>query len=340
MKLLWIGDMHVQVSNLDESQRLFDWLSSVAANKSVDAVVFAGDQYNDFGIKRVEVDEFWHKNLASLKTLKKKVYLITGNHDLNSDGSSSALTVLSGDGVIVVDKPVKICGDIGMIPFIRDNNEFTKALTSLHSQGAEVVYCHQEFNGCQYENGFYAPHGADLNLIPDGVAVISGHIHKKQKVGKVFYPGTPRHLNRSDIGEVKGIYLFDGRESEFFQTPANVASPFKEVIITEAGITVDGIKSELSFDQIKKNFDSRTYVDIKGSKEFVIGAAGLVPDSAKIRTFIASQEVKTVSESNGIPLAFVQFAKEYIKDKKLDDNTAMSVISKVYEKCPILRMGL
>lgn len=325
--ILFVGDPHVQKTNLEESERLMKWIVTVAQAHNAQ-ILLAGDLYNDFAVKRVEVEEFWNRHLRAMG----RPIVLTGNHDMNSDCSSSALTVHRDQCALLVDGPMKI-NDVGFLPFIRDNQVFIKEALGLYQQGVRLIFCHAEFAGSQYENGFYAPHGIDLMEMPSDLLFISGHIHKQQEFGNVWYPGTPRQLTRSDVGQTKGVWIISAATGvlsrNFIPTPENVCVPFKQITITPDTKEIPGIPES-----------DRVYVDIQGPKEFIDKMLKKIPNQAKIRTFPDQEKpVHGISESDGIPVAFLKYAAKYAADKQLPPEVAKAVMDKIYHKCPMLKMG-
>jgi DNA repair exonuclease SbcCD nuclease subunit len=322
-KFLWVGDPHVKKSNIEESERLMSWADDLAYNSNI-PMILAGDQYNDFGIARVETVRFWEKFFASAKS---KIVAIVGNHDANADMSMNFMTIHS-DHVLVIDKPTMI-GSIGLLPFYRQNDTFVHYMNELSHSGASYLFCHQEFNGCQYENGFYAPGGVDPNLIPKSIdLVISGHIHKHQRFDKVWYPGTARHLTKSDIGEEKGVFKIDIRNGfEKILTPVDVSEPFTELNVTPE------FKGDLS-----SLISPRTFVNIKGPASFVKLMLKKMPDGVKVRPLVDSETVETtIKESEGIPKAFLSFAMDYANKNNLGNSDIKAILNKIYDKCPVLK---
>lgn len=330
MRILWMGDPHVQKSNLEESKRLAYWTREIRDLHRPDHTVIAGDLYNDFGTKRVEVDEFW---TAILRDVLPDSIVLEGNHDQTPDGSESALAVHEGR-CFLVRRATMYHGNVGLMPFVRDNDDFLHLCQALYNQGARVIFCHADVNGAQYENGFYSPHGADISGLPKDLKLISGHIHKQQEFGNVWFPGTPRHLTRSDVGEQKGLWLIDtvSGERQFFPTPENVATPFRELVITpeNAGAIPD----------FSKVGNERLYVDVHGTKDFVSEILKKVPETARVRTFVdTGSKQSDVNETDGIPLAFMKYAAKYAAENNLTPEVARKVLEKVYAKCPSLRIN-
>jgi hypothetical protein len=56
----------------------------------------------------------------------------------------------------------------------------------------------------------------------EGISYVCGHIHKRQKMGKVWYVGTPFAQEASDINIKKGIWFVEN------DTPVFIKSPFPE----------------------------------------------------------------------------------------------------------------
>ena len=332
MKYVLIGDMHVKKENIEESQRVIDWVISVCQEYRA-TPVFMGDQYDAMGVKRLEIEEFWfHAYNKINQELGVKSISLTGNHDLSSDAKSSAMTVHSDQTTVVDAMGDSLEGNIGFVGFIRDNTAFILKAHEMASSGMKYIFCHAEFNGAQYENGFYAPGGIDIEQLPP-VFFISGHIHKQQKINKaggayIIYTGTPRMLTRSDIGEVKGIHIFDSQTGlDFIPTPKEVAEPFVEVNIKE-GEEVPAFTAT-----------AKTYVNIHGSKDFIKKICKDIPIEAKIRTHPDS-DIKTsdVKESEGIPVAFNKYTKAFFNE--VDLTIAQAVLDSVYKACPSLKLGV
>jgi DNA repair exonuclease SbcCD nuclease subunit len=311
--------MHVKKENIEESSRVIDWIIQLCQQH--DALpVFMGDQYDTMAIKRVEVEEFWYEAYEKIDgKLGRRDGIssisVTGNHDLNSDGSASAMTVHKKQ-THVISAMGKISSELYAIGYVRDNQEFIKCAEHLYGSGAKVILCHAEFNGAEYENGFYAPHGIDLEKCPP-VTFISGHIHKSQKLqasngAVVLYTGTPRHLTRSDAGQVKGVWLMDGTTVDMILTPSAVAEPFVQILIQEG--------ADLGCPVIPSS--GRVYVDIKGSKDFVSEMTKKMPEGARVRTFVDTEVVKSeIKESDGVNVAFKNYLDKYFDNEKIPTTT-------------------
>jgi hypothetical protein len=339
--ILPVGDLHIHKDEVDEGKRFIKWLVEGVkilqknAGKKV-LIVFMGDQHNDFAVMRVEVSEFWSWAYDYIKQeLGHESVSLTGNHDMNQDETASAMTSHSSRTEVISRQPVFLNKSTAAVGFMRKEDLFYTKVMEAYTSGARTIYCHAEFEGSQYENGFYAPHGFNLARYPADLKFVSGHIHLKQEFGAVFYVGSPRQLTRSDLGEVKGIHVIDYSQAgarTFIETPPDVCVPFREIVIEENGPEVD-------LTSIPAN--GRVYIHIKGSKEFARKIAKSIPDGPRIRSSY-TDEVKSfnVKESEGIPSTFNRFAEDYFKTNNVPDHMKTAVLKKIYDACPSLKLGV
>jgi DNA repair exonuclease SbcCD nuclease subunit len=163
-----------------------------------------------------------------------KVILLVGNHDLVGDTQRerqmSALDTLKIGlkNVKIIDRPA-IYDGWGFMPYFSDGERFIEEANKLAEAGVKTLVCHQTFDGSQFENGFYAPEGIDQNRLLV-THIVSGHIHKTQTVGRVFYPGTPKWDTLSDANEAKGIWTFDGQWNMI--DTSEVVEPIRTIVLT------------------------------------------------------------------------------------------------------------
>jgi DNA repair exonuclease SbcCD nuclease subunit len=243
MKVLYIGDMHVQISNLDESDALMNFVVDTIIKHKPDQVVLLGDLLHNFAVVRTEVLDFWKEWLDTISESQKLIVLV-GNHDLANSGNdqykSHALNVfhlMKKKTLSIVDN-AQVHGVIGFVPYMHDQTKFVEIANGLKEFGAKILVVHQDIDGSQYESGFYAPNGVSPDKL-DYPLVIGGHIHKRQRFGKIVLPGTPRWLNNADANEEKGLWLVDHDDNtglivneEFIDT-SSVCAPIYQLSYKE-----------------------------------------------------------------------------------------------------------
>lgn len=213
MKIIRVGDPHIRPSNVEEAEKLMEFILKTVKATKADRLEILGDLFHTHAVIRLEVLLFWNKWLEVFSDIVETVVLV-GNHDMTGDYNSDAHSLsvfkrINSERLKIIDRPTQI-GIFGYIQYIHGESAFTDAVRQLSSGGSKVIVCHTEFSGSQYDNGFYAPHGFNPDTIPVST-VISGHIHKEQIIanGKIDYPGTPKWDTASDANERKGIWLYE-----------------------------------------------------------------------------------------------------------------------------------
>lgn len=269
IKILRVGDPHTMVSNLKDSNALLQFTLDTAIKEKVDAVEFLGDLFHTHAVLRVEIVHFWQKWFQKFEMENIDVRVIVGNHDQpgsrEKEQEMNALDVFideTGDSFrTIINEPMIIDG-IAYIPYMSDKDEFVRAAMKLAEEGATTtLVCHQTFTGAVYENGQPAEDSVFPDIIPQ-TQIISGHIHKEQEFGKVFYQGTAKYDKLSDANEKKGIWLYTHNDDRSVKTRNKIST---EKIVSAIYKFV--INEGEDVPPIKKN--SRTYLEFKGKSAWI-----------------------------------------------------------------------
>lgn len=209
MKILRLGDMHVKVSNLEESERLLKFVLDTALERKIDRLEILGDLYDTHSIIRLEVMEFWDRWLHILAKQSFNTVVLVGNHDISGNYSTTYSSLSPFRDLDIVVYEPEVTGPFGYLPYIHDRDEFIKEANNLANLGARFLVSHNTYEGSKYDNGMYAPDGVDPDLVDDRIhTLLSGHVHTEQEFGRVVYPGTARWSTQSDANKRKGLHLF------------------------------------------------------------------------------------------------------------------------------------
>ena len=320
MKILAVGDVHIEPHTIDDCAALIQFVLQIAKETSPDLVLFLGDQYHHHSILHVPCLAFWKSAFTALRAAGLKVAALIGNHDMTGvEGANChAMLAHTGDGVKIIDKPT-LLGALLLMPYYSDREAFAKECVKYRpptpeeeevdqwqgGQFARTVICHQTFQGGTYDNGFYAKDGIDTELIPQE-KIISGHIHTPQSWGKTIYLGSPRWRTLSDANVERAIWLMEfegGRLTK--QTPYSTGDVCKRV-----WHLVDTPEAPIS--QVFNTKDSYR-VDIKGPADYVERRKKeLQAPGVRVNCFPDQKsECLQVRESEGVEVAFKKFFGRY-----------------------------
>jgi DNA repair exonuclease SbcCD nuclease subunit len=343
-KFLLVGDMHVRKDNLEESKRVLGFVNKTAQEEEADTIVFMGDQFDTHGVAHLEVVKLWTDALLEASKIAQ-IVMIHGNHDMDGSQSLSWNSIFEHGpkyGVTSITKPVQIFKETKLskttvvaMPYVKSSEEFSDTIKSMKDKvdGQLVVLCHQEFKNASYGNGFYAPHGVDLNddRIQD-VMFISGHIHKHQiletKEGNtsVNYVGTPRPVSITETDEkyLSVLQVECTVDTRTIPIPEEIAEPFRTVVIKEG----ESFSPPLEL-------KTRTVFEFHGSKEFVKASSDSLPKGSKVRTFTAqTKKTSSYKESEGVSAALMRYINETCAKKGVSVDSLMQVVDHV---CPEIK---
>jgi DNA repair exonuclease SbcCD nuclease subunit len=319
-RVLIVGDPHVTAEELRDSERLLELICDTAHREQVDTVLFLGDLYHTHAVINVEVMAFWRRWFVKLSKASS-VFVLLGNHDMPGNEASKAHALMAHEdqeGVTVIDTPRALAFQraVAFVPYMSNSLEFLKAATAL---GGKTLVCHQTFTGSRFDNGMYAPDGADSNLLPQEF-VISGHIHTPQSFGKVWYPGAPRWRTLSDANVSRAIWVveFDDsgkvmnkkafdtggacRQIRFCKVTAvehegALVPAFEPRVELKDGVPIDGVDWRF---------------DIEGPSSFVeTTAKWLQGPGRRVRTNVTDGPEVKLKESMGIVEAFLEHMKAF-----------------------------
>lgn len=347
-----VGDMHVRKEDIPEAEKFIKWLvANVIAFNTKDpkalvraVLMFMGDQYHLFGVKNVEVEKFWTWAFTYIHVnLGYPALGIIGNHDMNQEETANSMDVHNDHVHTIGAEGMMLTPTVGVVGFIRNEDLFHAKVMELYNAGARKVFCHADFDGAQFESGYYSPHGFKLDRYPADLNFFSGHVHLKQEFGNIYYFGTPRHLTKSDIDEKKGVHLMDLNTGFmlFSPTPQEVWSPFVRVDVIEGS---EGVKDKINLiENYAREFTSpsRIYAHITGTKEYVKKTERSLPGGIKISSTYTDEDSKPaeIRESEGIPVTFHKFSVDFFQKNNVPADIQAEVLERVHKLCPSLKQG-
>ena len=308
-KYIYVGDPHVTQNNIKESENLLNFIKNTAIQNKVNNIIILGDLFDTHGVIRSEVLNFWDRWLRELSK-QFKVTILVGNHDMilgdSEYAGASPLNCLRQKyhyTLNIVDNPI-IIDRIGFISFTDSKSDFLNKSSYLRDNGATLLIAHQTFIGAEYESGFPAEDGIDIDSVPQE-AIISGHIHKSQQIGKVFYPGAPRWLKSTDADTDKGIWLFEHNKE-------NPAIYIKTFISTRDIVTpiIKIVFKEGDPEPVLPN-NAKVALELIGESSWIAKMRKQYKGKASIRAIPSDRKAASVDKSKLVDIE--QFLAGYVK---------------------------
>jgi len=267
VKILHTSDLHFSGRSSEELEySLFVWrkIQEIALDKSVDAILLAGDVFDRF----LDLKDFRKDFLDCISEQSPPIYAITGNHeyigktdrDEFHSFSLSPVQWFYEPGFFQVDKG---SWELILIPYSPSTLRYREweippkskpRILMAHGILPEALI----YTGPSSEEG---DHILELDLLqrfePDSVAL--GHIHKATKLENlsfpVFYCGSPRIWRRGEEG-VRSVNLFCLDSSTGFQVesiPIREAGINREIILQ---VTPSG---EIPIERLLEFLNSKEY---------------------------------------------------------------------------------
>jgi len=191
------GDEHNTQKTLARTQHLYELLESFQKD-----VIHLGDIFHT---KEQVSSKALNLVYRLLKQSKINHVILVGNHDFHSaECEDHSLRVLNElPNVLVVDTPavLEIGSSRGLfLPYHRDPTRFEYTLTQFVKMSAplDILFMHQGVTGFDYGNGHIATNELDSKVVRGFKKVVSGHFHKHQKKGNLWFLGMPYS---NDFGE-------------------------------------------------------------------------------------------------------------------------------------------
>ena len=248
--IILISDIHFGRYNSSEewqesmSKYFYEWFIPLVKRelaKNPDAVLCClGDVYQDRNAINIDVNNLVIDIFEELASIIP-CYILNGNHDLSKSsnkGNSSLrslsninnLTLIRDTTMLQFVEGRKNVAKVIAVPYLGECALENKKLVEFSTK-ADFAFMHTEISKMKFDNGMTIVGAVDAEKFAG--RVISGHIHRRQETDKVVYIGSPYHLDRGDIGDVKGIYTLDLTTKELSFTPNDFSPIFTRVPVKE-----------------------------------------------------------------------------------------------------------
>ena len=316
---LLVGDVHATPNELEDCNRLIEYIEAILQEEKFDYLVFLGDQAHNHAVLNVHVLNFWKETFLRLRPFVKDIICLVGNHDLPGITGATNINSMStlDHMAIIVDDHMYI-EDLLFVGYKAQNDDFVKLC---HDFGdVKYVICHQTFDGATYENGFPATDGIKLEELPSNQTYISGHIHTPHKFGSVEYIGAPRWRTLSDANVSRYVVKFN-YELGIFKC-YSTASVCREIVSKDILHDVN----EYMFEEVSLFDPMRlTYVNLIGPSAWIEEKASRLL-GCNIRKCPTDAKTIQVRESEGIDKSLMRFIDS------VETQTPKDILKKLVEE--------
>jgi len=225
--------------------------------KKGDILFFLGDFFDNRQLLDIYVMNSAIDIVIELSSILP-IYFITGNHDIYKKYDTDVNSIVAFrfiKNVHIFEKPIIVTNEetkILLLPWVGNKDNEEKYVKE-NLGNFDYVFAHMDIAGFRYDNGRMIHAGVNLSKIKGIKKLFSGHIHKRQSQKNLYYIGSPYHTKRSDIGNKKGVYIFDPQEDKFEFVINNLSSLFQRIKLENI--------LELDLKQTKAIFNNN-YTDI------------------------------------------------------------------------------
>lgn len=281
VKLMLIGDPHFKINSLSTLKVLKDEILKAADKHLPNGFVILGDTLDNHANVHSDV---LNAAIDFIESLSRRglVYVLIGNHDLCSNKcylesrhAFNALKVFPN--VFIIDSPQNFSYDgerFAAMPFI-PNGLFQEAYSRFQDNEFSVLFAHQEFKGCSFNN--QVSDSPDVWPL-DRPLCVSGHIHSFQKIQQnLIYPGTPcqTSFGESDDKRISLLTIDEGKVSiKYIKLNVPKKITYETDIAGIPSLEFDGISSY----RLKVKCDSSEWSSFRKSSTY----KKLIEDGVKI----------------------------------------------------------
>lgn len=167
-----------------------------------DALIVAGDLTDEKDCHSSQLVNQVIQELTSIASAGKEVHVLMGNHDYTVPDSPFFAFLSSVRGCFYHGTPqIREVGNLRVAFFPHTDNpqreEYRKRMKAGEKAGVDLTICHQMFTGARAESGRILS-GLNPRKLSGAGCILSGDIHKPQRVGEVTYIGAPYPVRFGD----------------------------------------------------------------------------------------------------------------------------------------------
>ena len=236
MKHLLYSDSHWRPERLNDLIACHEAIGDIAVDYGVvgsgGLVINGGDTFHTRGLIHTECFDALRKTRKNWysKGIKRHVDVI-GNHDqADRDGLIHPMKIFEEfPGWLVVDKPfIDHKLKIAFIPYMRLFEDYIDGLPDSFKTFTAII--HAGVRDAWMNDLIQDKDGIPVEKLKKFKRVFSGHYHKRHTVGNVQYIGSPMQQSFSEMGQDKGVLIFDTETNAVEFVPVSGTPRHYEII--------------------------------------------------------------------------------------------------------------
>lgn len=192
MRILTLGDLHIKPSNMADVHVYLEKLEGYLQSNSVDLIVILGDTLDSHEKLYTPCMNLMY-SYVKLCERYAETYVLVGNHEYINNLrhlDQNHPFIPWKNTVNIVDTPIQITRNhllFTFCPYV-PNGQLASTLTEFLEETwkeSTMIFAHQSINGAKM-GSITETDAEDWN----GPFLVCGHIHDKQQLGNVYYPGS------------------------------------------------------------------------------------------------------------------------------------------------------
>jgi len=322
MKIWIISDAHFGKYSLDSDKWLnnmksyfYDFLipTLIKNKKKDDVLFFLGDLFDNRTSINLKVISTVVKLFEDLSKVIE-CHMLLGNHDLFMMADpeiNSVCTIRNIPNITVYENPKAITLDgldILMMPWIHGKNN-EKSVLEQYS-GMDLLFCHSDLNGCRTQLYPTRPINRNILDITDFNGydkVYSGHIHITQTINNFTFVGSPYHLDRNDVENRKGIWIYDTKKKTDFFLENDFSPEFKKIKIYQ----------ESDFKKFANTLLDNNFIDLEISNTLLVNTPHLRLELDKLTNKHKIENIEFIDDI--VKETKIKSVSNYTKDKSIKE---------------------
>lgn len=266
--------------HLDDCHRYVDWFIAESKSRNAETCIFLGDWSHHRSSVNVATMNASIRDLKKINDAFKKVYFITGNHDLyyrDKRELNSIEYARDLDNFVMVDEHFSE-GDVTIIPWLV-GDEWKK----VQKIKSKYLFGHLELPHFKMNAMIEMPDqgGLKASHLTGPEYVFSGHFHKRQYQNNIHYIGNAFPHNYADVDDNERGAMFLTWDKEPVYVNWEECPKYKVVLLSELLDNHATLLDSFTYARVKLDinisYEEATFIKEKFAEQYRVRELQLLP---------------------------------------------------------------